>query len=69
MRIQSGTVNFTYGSDLDSLVEFITIPGQVIHIPPKTIHRIEALEDSYIFEISTPELTDVIRHQDDYGRI
>ena len=43
-------------------------PGEAVHIPPKTIHRMTALEDSDIFEVSTPELHDVVRLEDRYGR-
>ena len=43
--------------------------GDRIHIPPKQIHRLKAYQDSKIVEVSTTELDDVIRHQDDYGRI
>jgi quercetin dioxygenase-like cupin family protein len=43
-------------------------PGYVLHLPPMTIHRVEALEDSTILEVSTPQLSDVVRLQDDYGR-
>lgn len=39
-----------------------------VDIEPKTIHRLVALEDSRILEVSTPELADVIRLKDDYGR-
>jgi quercetin dioxygenase-like cupin family protein len=43
-------------------------PGERVHIPPKTVHRMTALEDSDIFEVSTPELHDVVRLEDRYGR-
>jgi quercetin dioxygenase-like cupin family protein len=43
-------------------------PGTVIEIPPETVHRMEALEDSVILEVSTPELDDVVRLEDRYGR-
>jgi hypothetical protein len=33
-----------------------------------TTHRIEALEDATLLEVSTPQLGDVVRLQDDYGR-
>ena len=39
-----------------------------LHIPVRTIHRFEALEDSVLLEVSTPDLTDVVRLQDDYQR-
>ena len=42
--------------------------GEKFEIIPPTIHRIEALEDSEIFEVSTPELDDIVKLQDDYGR-
>ncbi len=44
-------------------------PGASFHIPPKTIHRIIAEEDSEVLEASTSELDDVIRLEDDYGRV
>jgi mannose-6-phosphate isomerase-like protein (cupin superfamily) len=43
-------------------------PGQCIHLPPFTRHRLEAIEDTTLFEVSTPELDDVTRLADDYGR-
>ena len=43
-------------------------PGESVHITPKTVHRMTALEDSDIFEVSTPELNDVVRLEDRYGR-
>lgn len=43
-------------------------PGHVAVIPPGTVHRMEALTDAVIFEVSTPELDDVVRLEDRYGR-
>ena len=43
-------------------------PGQVIYVAPGTIHRIVALEELEFLEVSTPELADVVRLEDDYGR-
>lgn len=42
--------------------------GQCRRIPPGTKHRIQAIEDTTFFEVSTPELEDVRRLEDDYGR-
>lgn len=42
--------------------------GDKIDILPYTIHRALALEPSVIFEVSTPELDDVVKLADDYGR-
>lgn len=43
-------------------------PGERFHITPKTVHRMTAIEDCDIFEVSTPELHDVVRLEDRYGR-
>ncbi len=43
-------------------------PGNRIHLSPLTQHRLKAIEDTIIFEVSTPELDDVVRLADDYGR-
>jgi quercetin dioxygenase-like cupin family protein len=43
-------------------------PGQAFHITPGTVHRMTGLEDCDILEVSTPELHDVVRLEDRYGR-
>ena len=43
-------------------------PGDVIHITPGTLHRMTGLADCDILEVSTPELDDVVRLEDRYGR-
>jgi mannose-6-phosphate isomerase-like protein (cupin superfamily) len=42
--------------------------GEAFHIAPRTIHRMEAIEDTDVAEVSTPELDDVVRLEDRYGR-
>ncbi len=42
--------------------------GETVHIPPKLIHQIEAVVDTDVLEASTPELDDLVRLQDRYGR-
>lgn len=42
--------------------------GESVHIPANTIHQIEALADSDVLEASTPELDDLVRLTDRYGR-
>ena len=44
------------------------MPGDRVHVTPKTVHRMTAIEDCDIFEVSTPELHDVVRLEDRYGR-
>jgi mannose-6-phosphate isomerase len=43
-------------------------PGESVHVTPPTVHRMTAIEDCDIFEVSTPELDDVVRLEDRYGR-
>ncbi len=42
--------------------------GEAFHIPPRMIHRMEALRDTDVAEVSTPEVDDVVRLEDRYGR-
>lgn len=43
-------------------------PGDFCTIMPGEIHRMEGKEDTIYLECSTPELDDVVRVEDDYGR-
>jgi mannose-6-phosphate isomerase-like protein (cupin superfamily) len=43
-------------------------PGQHRRVQTGRVHRYEALERCEILEVSTPELDDVIRLEDDFGR-
>jgi len=56
------------GSD-GRLVKHMAEPGYCLRIPPMTKHRLEAVEDTTLLEVSTPELEDVVRLEDDYGRV
>jgi mannose-6-phosphate isomerase len=42
--------------------------GESVHIPAKLIHQIEAVVDADVLEASTPELDDLVRLNDRYGR-
>jgi mannose-6-phosphate isomerase len=43
-------------------------PGDAFHYRPGTVHRITAVEDTLVLEVSTPHLDDVVRIDDRYGR-
>jgi mannose-6-phosphate isomerase-like protein (cupin superfamily) len=43
-------------------------PGTCIHVATGRRHRMTALETCDVLEVSTPNLDDVVRVQDDYGR-
>ena len=50
------------------LNEEVIAPGACFHFEPGTVHRVTALEDTTILEVSTPQLDDVVRLEDKYGR-
>jgi len=43
-------------------------PGDTFRYRPGTLHRVTALEDTLVLEVSTPHLDDVVRLEDRYGR-
>ena len=43
-------------------------PGAAFHFPLGTVHRVKAVEDTKIIEVSTPQLDDIVRLDDLYGR-
>ena len=46
----------------------VVAAGAAFHFPPGTVHRLTAVEDTTIAEVSTPQLEDVVRLEDRYGR-
>jgi mannose-6-phosphate isomerase-like protein (cupin superfamily) len=68
IHLQAGAVELEFG-DLDGGVKTETVePGRSFRIAPRTVHRIRAIEDSLVLEVSTPHLDDVVRLEDRYGR-
>lgn len=63
----SGRLRFEI-QDGEQLVAREMHAGDVQHVPPKTVHRMTAIEDCDVFEVSTPDLDDVVRLEDRYGR-
>ena len=43
-------------------------PGAAFRFPPGTVHRVTAVDDTTILEVSTAQLDDVVRLEDRYGR-
>jgi mannose-6-phosphate isomerase-like protein (cupin superfamily) len=58
-----GLIRLTIGDDIRILPN-----TESIRITPEIPHRIEAITDALIVEVSTPEVDDVVRLEDDYGR-
>ncbi len=68
MLVHQGKASLEIGNSEENLKTVILNPGDSIHISPFTRHRLQAEEDTVLFEVSTPELDDVTRLADDYGR-
>jgi mannose-6-phosphate isomerase-like protein (cupin superfamily) len=69
IRVIFGRVRLHWFEDGDQYPRTeIMVRGDTFHIPPGKIHRFEALDDCCVAEVSTPQLDDVVRLDDDYGR-
>jgi mannose-6-phosphate isomerase-like protein (cupin superfamily) len=67
--VQSGRARLELGkAGAAVLNETVIAPGEAFHFAPGTVHRISALEDTTILEVSTAQLDDVVRLEDQYGR-
>jgi mannose-6-phosphate isomerase-like protein (cupin superfamily) len=67
--VQSGRAKLELGSvGHPMLKEEVIAPGAAFRFRPGTVHRVTALEDTTILEVSTPQLDDVVRLDDRYGR-
>ena len=64
----SGSLQIEFGHETKALEALTYNPGQTIVLEPGVIHRMTALVDTIYFEASTPELEDVVRLVDRYGR-
>jgi mannose-6-phosphate isomerase len=68
LHLLSGLVDLTLRKDEEERLVRMK-PGETYHIPPLLIHRMQAVEDADIVEVSTTELDDVVRIDDRYGRV
>ena len=67
--IQAGRARIELGSvEGGACAEAVVGPGAAFRYRPGTVHRITALEDTTILEVSTPQIDDVVRLEDAYGR-
>jgi len=67
LHLLSGELTLELGEPGSLFVRSLT-PGETFYLPPKTIHRMIAVSDCILLEVSTPQLSDVVRLEDDYGR-
>lgn len=66
--VSSGLLDLVLENDQGGLDTHRLTAGQSGHIPPGRRHRFRAVEDTDLIEVSSPEIDDVIRLEDDYGR-
>jgi mannose-6-phosphate isomerase-like protein (cupin superfamily) len=67
--VESGRARLELGRVGEApLHEEVVGAGMAFHYTPGTVHRVTALEDTTILEVSTPHLDDVVRLEDAYGR-
>jgi mannose-6-phosphate isomerase len=66
--VQEGRARLEVGP-VEGELETVEIgPGDAFRFRPGTVHRVAAIEDTLVIEVSTSELTDVVRLDDAYGR-
>jgi mannose-6-phosphate isomerase-like protein (cupin superfamily) len=65
--VQAGEMDLEIGDGADRRTIRMR-PPDAFHCPPGTVHRMIAVTDVDVVEVSTPELDDVVRLEDAYGR-
>ena len=66
--VREGRARLELGEVAGELEEREISPGDALHLRPGTVHRLTAIEDTLVIEVSTPQLDDVVRLEDHYGR-
>lgn len=66
--VDSGRLLMEYEDSSGQMHDWEMVAGDVLESPPGRKHRVTALEDVRLIEVSTPELDDVVRVEDDYAR-
>ena len=68
IHVLSGRLRLTLEDDDGEVVDRDLGPGEGAHVAPFRRHRYAAIERAELVEVSTPELSDVVRLEDDFGR-
>lgn len=66
--VQEGKVEVQMGERGEELGTEVVGPGAAFRLRPGTVHRLRAIEDTLVLEVSTPQLDDIVRLEDLYGR-
>jgi len=66
--VQEGRARLELGRVGDALETIEITAGEAFRFRPRTVHRVTAIEDTLVIEVSTTQLDDVVRLEDKYGR-
>ena len=66
--VAAGRLRLTLEDETGDIRVEELVAGDHRHVPTGRIHRYEAIERTELVEVSTPELDDVVRLEDDFGR-
>lgn len=68
IMVLSGKMELEHYAEGEAPTKTVLEPRQPFHITPGLRHRMVAIEDTDVLEVSTTELDDVVRLEDRYGR-
>ena len=66
--VDSGVLRMEWEEEGGKMITRTLKPGEVVEVKPNRRHRATAVEDVRLIEVSTPELDDIVRVEDDYRR-
>jgi mannose-6-phosphate isomerase len=66
--VELGVLQLDLEDETGEMHTLVLHPGEVVEMKPGRKHRAAAIEDVRLMEVSTPELDDIVRLQDDYNR-
>lgn len=69
LMLLSGKVMLEHFAAGEAMTQSELVVRAPFHVPPGLRHRMIAVEDSDVVEVSSPELDDVVRLEDKYGRV
>jgi quercetin dioxygenase-like cupin family protein len=69
IMVSAGKMTFEFFREGEQPQQRVLSAGESFHITPGLRHRMIAIDDTDVFEVSTPDLDDVVRLEDAYGRV
>jgi len=69
LMVVNGVMELELEADDGTMMRKVLEPGESVRIFPGRKHRMKAIEDLDFFEVSTPDIDDVVRLEDKYGRV